>query len=185
MTTDEQQAIQGFAPGCSLWFVWLLASSLGTGIGWFLGWKLSFLVPGGVATLMIGMTSGLFLGLFQWMVLRKQFTNPGRWVVATVLGWAVGFPLGIILAQTFGMTEAALGLTAGFITGGMLSVLQWSVLRSQVTKAGWWVPACLFGWSSGMLYYRPGPTWMGILYGLVSGIVTGVALVWLLYRPVD
>lgn len=185
MTIDEQPVIQGFAPGCSMWFSWLFASSLGTGIGWFLGWKLSFLLPGGLATLMIGMTTGLVLGLLQLLILRNQFTHPGRWLAATVLGWAVGFPLGISLAQAFGMTDATFGLIAGFVTGGVLAIFQWGIFRSQITKAGWWVPASIFGWSFGMLYYRPGSTWLGILFGLVSGIVTGVALVWLLYRPAD
>jgi len=34
--------------------------------------------------------SGLLIGVFQWLVIRKQFTNSGYWIPACFLGWGLG-----------------------------------------------------------------------------------------------
>ena len=34
--------------------------------------------------------SGLLMGIFQWLVIRKQFTNSFYWIPASFLGWGLG-----------------------------------------------------------------------------------------------
>lgn len=34
--------------------------------------------------------SGLLIGFFQWLVIRKQFTNAAYWIPANFLGWGLG-----------------------------------------------------------------------------------------------
>jgi hypothetical protein len=34
--------------------------------------------------------SGLLIGFFQWLVIRKQFSNSIYWIPANFLGWGLG-----------------------------------------------------------------------------------------------
>lgn len=181
----ETPAVEGLPPGCGLWFGWIIASSLGTGIGWALGWRASYALPGLFSPLAIGLVVGLLLGAVQMVVLRGLVSNPVRWAGATALGWGLGFPAGSTLAQLFGLTEIWFGALTGAVVGLFLALFQWLVLHGRVSRAWLWAPTSLFAWATSMIYYRPGITAIGFLYGLLAGIVTGVTLVWLVYRPVD
>jgi hypothetical protein len=172
-------------PGCGLFFAWLAASAIATTLGWRLGWRLSFLAPGGLATAILGLTLGLSLGAAQWLVLRGHFRGPGWWIPVTALGWTVGITVGAWLGQQFGLAEIGFGIVLGTVTGLCLGAVQWLFLRRRVTRAGWWLPASTFAWASSLIYYQPGISWLGGLMGVLAGIVTGVAILWLIYRPVD
>jgi hypothetical protein len=170
-------------PGCGLFFSWLLANIAGTALGWALGWRMSFLAPGGLSAAALGLTTGFILGAAQWLVLRGHFRGAAWWILATALGWMVGISTGAWLAQQYGLSEFAFGLVTGIVTGLCSGAAQWLFLKRRVMSAGWWLPASLFAWASSLIYYQPGATWLGILYGALSGIVTGVAMLWLVYRP--
>ncbi len=179
--TEDNQLIP---PGCGMWFAWLFASMLGTALGWVAGWQASFSAPGILVTFALGAVLGLIQGLFRWLVLRSHITGAGWWVLVTALGWTAGFPLGAFLAQRLGLAESGFGLAIGAVAGAILGALQWIYLRGRVTSAGWWVPVSIFAWASSLIFYQPGATWLGTFYGTLSGIVTGVAILWLIYRPV-
>jgi hypothetical protein len=170
-------------PGCGLYAGWMLATLFGMGVGWAVAWWVSFRVPGFLATFTIGALSGAILGGFQWLVLRLYLQQAVLWIPATTLGWMVGFWAGSLAPQWLQIGEGWLGLAAGLGVGLFTGVLQWLVLRRQASKAGWWVAASLAAWISGLFYYRPGVSLFGFLYGALAGIVTGLALVWLLQRP--
>lgn len=182
---EEQNASELIPPGCGLWLGWIAASVIGATLGWFLGWRLSFSVPGALATLALGAIVGLSIGLLQSLALRGYARRAYWWAPISSVGWGVGFLSGVWLAQRMGLAEAEFGLVAGAITGAVLGICQWMALRRWVPGAGWWVPASIFAWGSSLLYYRPGLTGAGILYGLLSGLVTGTVLLWLFYRPKD
>ena len=74
------------------------------------------------------------------------------WVVASTLGWLVGFIIaffllaivGGIVGEDTGMNVLGLILGAfifGASLGSMVGILQWLVLRRCVSGAGWWVLA--------------------------------------------
>lgn len=171
------------APGCGIWLSWVAASIFGMLLGWALGWRVSFMLPGLLASAGIGLLTGAGLGSLQALVLRRSLAQPGWWLAATAAGWTAGFGVGTAAAAELGLTEFQFGLLAGAITGAAAGLLQWLVLRRMVTQAGWWIPASIFAWSSSLLYFNPGVSWLGAFYGLLSGMVTGTLLLWLLYRP--
>lgn len=182
---EEKRAEEIHWPGCGLYAGWMLASIFGMGLGWIVAWLVSFLVPGYLATLLIGLITGTILGGLQWLVLRGTLGRSFFWIPATAIGWAGGFFIGSMAPNWFSIGETWLGPAAGFCVGALVGFFQWLTIRSQVTRAGWWLVASLAAWVSGMIYYQPGITWLGFLYGAISGIVTGLALVWLVNRPVE
>ena len=180
---NETEKGEFLPPGCGMWLGWLVASGFGMLLGWVVGWRASFMVPGGISTLVLGLMVGLILGFMQWLVLRGYLKRPGWWIIASALGWAAGFSIGAAITQWLGLNDIFFGAVVGFVTGTFLGILQWFVLRREVLSAGWWVLATIFAWTSSLLYYRPGITGAGAYYGILSGLVTGTVLLWLLYRP--
>jgi hypothetical protein len=172
-------------PGCGIYFSWLGLTILGSLLGWWLGWQLSYLVPGGLSTWTLAGVMGLVLGAAQWPVVQAHLPRSGWWVLATGLGWMAGFQLGSLLAYRFGLAGIAFGLLVGVVTGAVLGLFQWVYLQRWVSRAGWWVPASIFAWASSLIYFRPGPNALGGLMGALVGLVTGLALLWLVYRPAD
>jgi len=83
-----------------------------------------------------------------------------RWVLLTVAGWTIGFPLGFVLAAVVGWIIGVpedsdsillkLGLdNAGFeiFLGTVVGLMQWLALRRVVQRAGFWVPASIIGFT--------------------------------------
>ena len=168
--------------GYNIWFVWLLLNLVGMGIGWALGWRLSFVAPGTIATWVIGSVSGAILGLFQWLHLRIVINLSPLWILYSLLSWAVGFFLGAQVASVLGLTEFAFGVAIGAILGLILGISQWLLLRSKFSGAGWWIIFNMVAWSSSLVVYLPGANAMGLLYGGVSGAITGLALLGLRFK---
>jgi hypothetical protein len=202
--------------GWGFWLQWVLASTVGMFVGHILafftgaltGFALEFLDPftdlalgpwdplndlvGGIG---LGIGLGIGVGVLQWLVLRRRVTGVGWWVLTSAAGC-----YGIIQAMFLGFPESAemsyvslLGLTVVVALGGAVTgILQWLVLRRQVSRAGWWVLASTVGW--GLSVTVAGAFWWGVdisdagwalvVTGAVLGAVTGGALVWLLRQPV-
>ncbi len=171
------------APGCGMWLGWLVASIAGSLLGWAAGWWLSYRVPGALSTIAIGLVFGLALGAFQWLVLRVHLETAWQWIAATATGWGIGFPAGVAAAAALGLVGFQFGLLAGAITGAVCGMTQWLALRRHIKDAGWWVLASTFAWATSLLYFQPGVSWLGAFYGLLSGMVSGTVLFWLIYRP--
>lgn len=182
MTEDRKEEIST-APGCGMWLGWLLASIAGCALGWAGGWWLSYQIPGALSTITIGLVCGLALGAFQWLVLRPHLKNAWHWIAATAAGWGVGFPVGVLAASLLGLVGFEFGILAGAATGLAGGFAQWLALRKKIKDSGWWIPVSIFAWTTSLLYYQPGASWLGAYYGLLSGMVSGTALFWLLYRP--
>ncbi|MGD1897241.1 MAG: hypothetical protein ACFB16_09865 [Phormidesmis sp.] len=99
---------------------------------------------------------GLALGVCQWLVLRRYFTQAHGWLVATAVGSALasiiyafssyGLHLGlnafswlpaVPVVSNLYCLPAALGLGLG------LGTMQWFFLRSRVDHAEYWIGAVL------------------------------------------
>jgi len=180
------------------WFLWVLLTT----VGWFLGHIIAFIlvqiideVVSGSSVLgiilkhfMFGACLGSMVGLMQWLYLREHVSRAGWWVLASTAGLAVvvggfGFAEDSNWTGADGMFEFAEVLDWDLALGGAVTgILQWLVLRGQVSRAGWWVLASTVGWGLSMVgNLSEAPCLVG---GVVLGAVTGVALVWLLRQPV-
>lgn len=96
-------------------------------VGWFVD---EAVLIGGV-----WLVGGVVAAILQWLVLRRQLTGAGWWLVTSTSGWAIGVAVALL----------------GGVSGGMAEVM------------------LAVGWAAG---------------GIVSGVITGVALVWLLRQRV-
>lgn len=147
----------------AIWFQWLLATTLGWGLGWALSAEAAV---------------GAVIGIGQWLVLRRLVNEAGWWIWASTVGWVAGWAIivsGVIIPPE---TSLVASLIAGAVIGASLGLAQWLVLRRFVAEAGWWIPVNVAGWSvafTGLL----GST----VTGTVVGAVTGFALDWLLRQP--
>ena len=143
-----------------LWFQWMMATTL----GWFF---FGVLVPG------IGLlASGIGIGIFQWLILLGRLDRAWRWMIASVVGWGIGWLINLIIVpeELFYINGIALGLSTG--------LAQWLIMRRETQLSFWWIIVTAVGWMSGIALF-PGL----ILPGIIAGGVTGIALELLLRYP--
>ena len=148
-----------------IWIQWVFATT----VGWAFG-----LVFGGE----IGI--GVVVGLVQWLVIRRYFSEAGWWILASGVGWFVGWVLissGAIVPPGGGVVNT---MIAGGVFGLTMGVAQWFVLRRWVQLASVWILLSIPGWTIG-LFGIIGP----VLVGVVVGAITGFALDFLLRFPRD
>jgi len=142
----------------------------------------------------IGVGMGWSIGFAQWRIARKWFGATSQWMWASTIGVTIPFLIADLVGAQWDRDRrylipalaAAAGLLAGF--------LQRSSLRSHSGKTNWWVVASAAAWMCPalliqlvMVPYRPRTpleavrnTGSILLGGIVLGVVTGAALVWLL-----
>jgi hypothetical protein len=135
-----------------------------------------------------GVTGGGFVGLCQWIILRRQVSRINGWIGLTVAGWVIGWTItlwGTDLIEQFygalpigwamgpveqGVPNLILSTAALVVGGAVVGLGQWLLLRQNVKRAGWWILATAIGWV--------------IAAGAGVGVITGTVLVLLLhYNP--
>ncbi len=172
----------------------------GTFFGWLLGFVISMVglmlgelisMPGDEFGFGIGM--GVGVGYAQARVARQWLGATGPWVWASVIGLGVPF-VAFDLIRAFWSEFPGLfprQFDAVVIGGLFVGFLQLRILRPHSERASWWVPACVVGWTLAAL--MPDVTFSGsgdailnlimiLMGGVVLGVVTGGALVWMLRR---
>jgi hypothetical protein len=172
-------------PEWGFWLLWVLASTVGLCSGSIFGFFWSCVVEailpnwGGVAYLP---AAGAGVGICQWLVLRRRGSWVGWWVWAGILGLAVAAFVGTAVALALGYSGIweTYAVVVG-VGGAMAGLMQWFVLRRQVSRAGWWVLASTVGWAMTAAVLLPVRLAGG---GVGLGAVTGLALIWLLRQPV-
>ncbi|MBX2821490.1 MAG: VanZ family protein [Rhodothermaceae bacterium] len=161
-------------PGWRVWFLWLMACSIGWGEGVYLGWfssdepkTLQSIPPVMLAGYMGVVAGGLLIGVLQWLVLRWHVNQAIRWVGANALG--VVLIGGVIFGV--GILDSTAGWLIGVsLVGVVLGVLQWAVIRKVLPRAGWWVLASSLAWGIGMpAGDAVGPPGLGAVYGAITG----------------
>ena len=65
---------------------WMLLSSL----GWILGYILFVIFFSSWKGLVDGIILGGVTGIFQWIILRKEFGWSGWWIIVNILAWTTG-----------------------------------------------------------------------------------------------
>lgn len=189
--------------GWGFWLQWVLAST----VGMFVGFILGFLVTAGIPEVLgkwfgfsvFGIVLGLAVGVLQWSILRRRVSLTGWWVLATAVGGLGIFQAGLIFGFSafigpYKSLVAFLGWIGIASLGGLVTgALQWLVLRGKVSRSGWWVLASTVGWALSATVTRAIPWGVDdkdamfgmVVAGVVWGMVTGGALVWLLRKHVS
>ena len=114
--------------GWGFWFWWVLASTVGWAVGNAAGMKVVQAVVGdaehwikvvAVATPLFVVMTGAAVGVMQWLVLRREVSGAGWWVLAIPVGWAVGLVVLGVIKEAVGLTvDLTVGLTVTFAVGG-------------------------------------------------------------------
>jgi len=166
-----------------LW--WVLA----TAVGWVVGFAVCEALNDFVESFSSdGAVIGISVGIMQWLALRRRINRAGWWILASIIGFAIGKLVGDAIAQAvsgavgFGLSGAAIGASLG--------AAQWLVLRRHVMQAGWWALASVVAWAVGWSIINlvgeatGGPAGTAYLIGAtgaaMAGVITGVSLIWLL-----
>ena len=196
--TDSTERAQ---VGWGFWLWWVLASAVGLAVLGLMGWDVGGAVAeaeGGAVGIAVGFAvrgavAGASVGTAQWLVLRRQVSPAGWWVLASTVGYAVAFA---VLVPVFGAEAVpeAVGEVVGFsvrgaVAGASVGIAQWLVLRRQVSRAGWWGLASYVGFSVTLvvgLGLTVGVGWAltFAVGGAVGGAITGGVMVWLLRQTV-
>ena len=101
---------------------------------------------------------GAGVGVMQWLVLRRELSQAGWWVAATMSGVVVvGVGLAVAWAYDVVFQDGRFDVVgpqpviASLAAFAAIGVMQWLVLRRQVARAGWWVLANVLGFVGGYL----------------------------------
>ena len=104
--------------GQPYWGQWLLATSLGGGLGWLAAafgggmlmsgfnnlhlWdRLPPYLPAGLMFLWLGLVMGAGIGLAQLWLLRKRIARPGQWLRVSMVGRGLGWVVAVAIAASF------------------------------------------------------------------------------------
>jgi hypothetical protein len=162
------------------WLLGVLLSTAAMSFGYDFGGETAALLggePGTWARMGKGLVWGGVIAGLQWPVVRAAGVRPVRFLVASALGLAVGYPLGqtiqLLLVHHWSMHWT--GYWSGVATFGLsLGVPQWWLLRPHLNRASLWIVFSLTGWMlTGLAWINGGRG------GFEYGIVTGLGLVWL------
>jgi len=180
----------------AIWPRWVLVSAVGGGVGFALGLAAaeaaSRILARPVFEAVLYGILGTSVAILQWLVLRSHVPQASWWVLASAVGW-------ILIGALADVVEIKAGLVAVWpaIVGAAVGAFQWLVLRKHVQLAGLWIVANALGWVVG--WHTVGAmdrivttivssekAGLAVLFAIlvaVIGAFTGLALVWLLRRP--
>jgi hypothetical protein len=168
-------------------FIVVLLSSAGMFLGWNLGSDTAGLLggePGILAQVGKGLVWGVVIAVMQWFIVRSLGVPIIRFLVASGVGFAVGYPLGqnIVSMMNLDLSWKLQYVSALTIYGLSLTVPQWLIFRRHMKRANLWILFSMIGWAlAGVAWLR-----FGVNTGVESiayGIVTGLGLVWLVHSP--
>jgi hypothetical protein len=189
--------------GIGFWLAWVLASAVGFGVGAVLG--IAILLAAGVPDsfafpILFGAIFGAIGASAQWMLIRRQISEAGLWIVFS----ALAFMLAVVVAASPGISPGfnPLIILAGFygLLGGFLQGL---IVEKRGIPIGWWVAASVVGgmlggamnssaiaavssneaWRIGTLTFFSIWFRLGAPIGLGLGITTGATLFWFSRNP--
>lgn len=100
---------------------------------------------------------GSIAGVLQWTFLRQYISQSPWWILVSSVGACIA------LATSGVVVSGNVYLYFG-LEGAVLGLMQWLVLRRQLTSASWWIIASTIGWLVGGL----GTVAAGAVYNLLS-----------------
>jgi hypothetical protein len=108
---------------------------------------------------------GAGLGTAQWPIIRRHVPSSGWWIVASILGMAIGLTVGVVLVEQVGRAvfggpinfrmlgvaaRAASFGTIGLLGGGFLGLAQWLVLRRHASGCKRWITVNAWSLAAGL-----------------------------------
>ena len=151
--------------GRRLWLWWILASTVVLAVGVTVGGVVIIFgavvsnllgAVGGVAV--VGAVVGSSLGIVQWLLLRRQVSRSGWWILASAAGGAVGFALAVAVLIILDLVGSdwfsisvdpddlgAIGLVIVIAIVASYGIPQSLVLRRRVPRSGSWILASAAG----------------------------------------
>jgi len=150
----------GIAIGIAQWIVlhsyvgkkswwWILTTISGWVAGlFFLGMLPHYMIwsmEPVIAQALGGAAIGIFLGLAQWLFLRRQVRRALFWILVNMVSWASGFTLLYFepLQHTMWSIRDAIGF---IVVGTIIGVSQWLALRKLISNASQLVLANVLAW---------------------------------------
>jgi hypothetical protein len=144
-------------------------------------------LSGALFGFILGAGSGLFIGSFQWIVLRQWIPQARRWIPLSVVGF------GLVHFLNDALPYRALSMPLYLMVGGLsVGLCQYIALRHSLSKAILWPLITAVSWTFGflaafeavrILIVQPNPLGallvFGSIIGLTTGLITGLALKWL------
>jgi hypothetical protein len=180
-----------------LWLGWMLATALGLIIGYLPAALFISQLDLGVARIIVPLLAGTLIGVSQWLVLRNYVTDCSDWVLHLAGSWILGYTLGLLVVDLLAGTF--LGVMLAFILFGVIVALfQWPVLHREIPRIWIWIIANVIGWGLGAFLsqltiaalFGDNPTALPVITivnmavtGLIAGMITGIALVWIVREP--
>lgn len=187
-----------FGLGGTLALGWLSATQVAVG-----GPSALTIVGGALLAIVAGtLLEGILIGYAQGRVLRVAVPSIAlqRWIVATAIGAAVAWTLGMIPSTLTslgtgpsggappafleGPGQYLLAAVMGAVLGPVLAAPQWIVLRGHLVGAGHWLWANALAWAVGMplVFFGMGaaaestPVWRVVSIVMVTCLGTGLAV---------
>jgi hypothetical protein len=107
---------------------------------------------------------GSIAGVLQWPFLRQYISRSPWWILMSSVGACIALVIsGVVVGGNVYLYFA--------LEGAALGLMQWLVLRRQLTSAGWWIVASTIGWLIGGL----GTVAAGAVYNLLSNDLSDAA----------
>lgn len=134
------------------WLVWILV----TGISWVVGlFVASFFHQSMLASLPFGWglvfglaAGGVLIGLIQWQFLQPEVEKIGVWMLATMLGWGIGFLATMLVARFVNLISVS--LFGGALGGVICGFAQRRVMIPQVRGRTDWLLMTVFSWMTAL-----------------------------------
>ena len=196
MTSDSTETSVNF-------FVrWVLYTLVGYVVGFAAGFLLAHFLLGNV---MVGMAVGASVGYMQWLLLRHYVPSSSFWIVDNLAGMTVALTMYSVVNMVYGypfdlgVPGGALGWGIAFVLAGAFAgFFQYRILHRALSQSLVWVPASAIAWGLSVVglsippdMTNPMPLWLFFprnlllaptVAGLILGVVTGGAILWILKR---
>jgi hypothetical protein len=129
---------------------------------------------------------GLVIGIFQFLLLRWYFSKMGWWILTTILAWVPAWLLISVRFNPLGDFEppaaAVYALLGGIALGLLTGYLQWLLLRGQLSRIGWWIPANALGFGlAGVVMWNISDLGQAALAVSLPCLLTGMVL-WVAFQ---
>jgi len=141
------------------------------------------------ANILSSLFSGMIAGLLQWLLLIRIIPNVGRgrlaiWIPISIFGWVFAPIVNNLWTAREGMF-----ILVSAISALTIAVLQWLILRKYSKLAFWWFPAQIIDFAAVSLLSRSNIILnifvTNFLFGMVGSIASGIAIVFILKKPLD